>query len=126
MNTTVPITYSPINRPTTLFCDRTHPPLRFRDVNTCERVAREVADAFGVSVPELRGKARPYHLSYPRQITQFLLAEMGEPAVYIGSYFGCDRTCVLHNKGAVEERMSVDAKFSARVEQLRKRLEVQP
>lgn len=63
-----------------------------------ESIQRKVAEAFEISVSDLRGKKRVRSFAYPRQIAMYLARELTDLSLpQVGEYFGGrDHTTVLH------------------------------
>ncbi|MGH7465387.1 MAG: helix-turn-helix domain-containing protein, partial [Longimicrobiales bacterium] len=70
-------------------------------------------------------KKRTKELTVPRQVAMFLIRELLDLSlVEIGNLFGGrDHSTVIHAVNRVEEELSVDDSFRARVELLRGRLD---
>ncbi|MGD2215688.1 MAG: chromosomal replication initiator protein DnaA [Gemmatimonadales bacterium] len=92
---------------------------------TPEDIEAVVADAFGVSVPELYSKKRQRRVTDPRQVAMYLQKLLLDlPYTQIGRRFGGrDHSTVIHSIQKVEEQLAKDADFRNRVNALRAKLE---
>jgi len=88
---------------------------------TAELIRDRVAKEWGVSIEGLTSKRRTKDLSVPRQVAMYLMREtLDLSLVEIGKVFGGrDHSTVIHAVNKVEEDMSSDDTFRARVELLR-------
>ncbi|HUF49582.1 MAG TPA: chromosomal replication initiator protein DnaA [Longimicrobiales bacterium] len=92
---------------------------------TADLIRDRVAAEFGVSIEGLTSKRRTKDLTVPRQVAMYLIRELLDLSlVEIGNLFGGrDHSTVIHAVNKVEEDLSLDDGFRARVELLRGRLE---
>jgi chromosomal replication initiator protein len=69
-------------------------------------VAQIVADAFGVTVVDLKGKGRARNITYPRQEAMARIKDLLPhiSSSKIGRFFNRDHTTVLHGVAAVRRR----------------------
>jgi chromosomal replication initiator protein len=88
---------------------------------TPERIRERVASAWGVSVDGLFSKKRTKELTVPRQVAMYIIREtLDVPLVEIGRLFGGrDHSTVIHSINKVDEEMSRDDAFRARVQTIR-------
>jgi chromosomal replication initiator protein len=91
---------------------------------TADLIRDRVAAEWGTSVEGLISKRRTKDLTVPRQVAMYLIREMLDLSlVEIGNLFGGrDHSTVIHAVNKVEEELSVDDTFRARVELLRNNL----
>jgi chromosomal replication initiator protein len=91
---------------------------------TADLIRSRVAEEWGVSVDGLMSKRRTKDLTVPRQVAMFLIREaLDLSLVEIGNLFGGrDHSTVIHAVNKVEEDLTQDDAFRARVELLRDRL----
>jgi chromosomal replication initiator protein len=91
---------------------------------TADLIRSRVAEEWGVSVDGLMSKRRTKDLTVPRQVAMFLIREaLDLSLVEIGNLFGGrDHSTVIHAVNKVEEDLTQDDTFRARVELLRDRL----
>jgi len=84
------------------------------------RVQDEVARQFGVELCDLRGTSRSKEIVLPRQIAMYLTRELTESSLpAIGRAFGGkDHSTVLHACRKIEEKVSKDKVFAARIEEI--------
>ena len=89
-----------------------------------DKVLETVAQAFGLSVAELRAKGRSRRVAVPRQIAMYLLREeAGLSLPRIGELLGGrDHSTVMHGVRKVADRLERDAQFRRRVMNLREHL----
>jgi chromosomal replication initiator protein len=88
---------------------------------TASLIRDRVAAEWGASVEGLISKRRTKDLTVPRQVAMYLIREMLDLSlVEIGNLFGGrDHSTVIHAVNKVEEELSLDDTFRARVELLR-------
>jgi chromosomal replication initiator protein len=88
---------------------------------TASLIRDRVAAEWGASVEGLTSKRRTKDLTVPRQVAMYLIREMLDLSlVEIGNLFGGrDHSTVIHAVHKVEEELSLDNVFRARVELLR-------
>jgi chromosomal replication initiator protein len=92
---------------------------------TPDLIRQRVATDWGVSIEGLVSKRRTKDLTVPRQVAMYLIRELLDLSlVEIGNHFGGrDHSTVIHAVNKVEEDMTQDDSFRARVELLRNTLE---
>ncbi|CAN5895336.1 chromosomal replication initiator protein DnaA [soil metagenome] len=92
---------------------------------TADLIRERVATDWGTTVDGLTSKRRTKDLTVPRQVAMYLIRELLDLSlVEIGNHFGGrDHSTVIHAINKVEEDMSRDDVFRAKVELLRNRLE---
>jgi chromosomal replication initiator protein len=88
---------------------------------TASLIRERVAAEWGVSIDGLMSKKRTKELTVPRQVAMYLIRELLDLSlVEIGNLFGGrDHSTVIHAVNKVEEEVSRDDAFRARVELLR-------
>ncbi len=89
-----------------------------------EKILHAVAEAFGVTVEELRAKGRSRRVAVPRQVAMYLLREeAGLSLPRVGEYLGGrDHSTVMHGVRKVADWLERDAQFRRRVMNLREHL----
>ena len=89
-------------------------------------VVEAVVDYYGVTLRELRGRARTKEIVLPRQVAMYLAKQLTSRSLpEIGRRFGNrDHTSVLHAVNKITELMAEDTSFAEDVMLLRKMLEV--
>jgi chromosomal replication initiator protein len=87
-------------------------------------VKERVAHSWGVPIEALSSKKRTKEVTAPRQVAMYLIRELLDlPLVEIGKLFGGrDHSTVIHSIQKVEDDLSKDDGFHARVQQLRAEL----
>jgi chromosomal replication initiator protein len=92
---------------------------------TPDLIRQKVATDWGVSIEGLVSKRRTKDLTVPRQVAMYLIRELLDLSlVEIGNHFGGrDHSTVIHAVNKVEDDMTQDDSFRARVELLRNVLE---
>ena len=70
-----------------------------------ESIQKKVAEAFEISVSDIKGKKRIRSFAYPRQIAMYLTRELTELSLpQVGEYFGGkDHTTVLHAYNKIKQ-----------------------
>jgi chromosomal replication initiator protein len=70
-----------------------------------ETIQKKVAEAFEISVSDIKGKKRIRSFAYPRQIAMYLTRELTELSLpQVGEYFGGkDHTTVLHAYNKIKQ-----------------------
>jgi chromosomal replication initiator protein len=91
-----------------------------------ESVQKEVANYFGISVPDLCSASRQAKLARPRQIAMYLARKLCKASYpELGERFGGkDHTTVLSANRRIESLLQSDAKVRASVEEIEKHLTV--
>ncbi len=94
-------------------------------VMTAESIREAVALAWGVTVDGLASKRRTKDLTVPRQVAMYLIRELLYlPLIEIGRLFGGrDHSTVIHSINKVQDELSSDDGFSARVASIRSSLQ---
>jgi chromosomal replication initiator protein len=92
---------------------------------TIEGIQRIVAEYFGLTHKDLRGKRRTKAVAFPRQVAMYLARDLTEfSTTEIGSEFGGrDHTTVMHAVRKIEELRETDAAFAEDIDLLRCMLE---
>ncbi|MFP4562295.1 MAG: chromosomal replication initiator protein DnaA [Spirochaetia bacterium] len=87
---------------------------------TVDMIQRVVADYFGLSHNDLRGRKRTKAIVFPRQIAMFITREMTEySTTEVGFEFGGrDHTTVMHACQRVENRMRTDPTLEPTIQHL--------
>ena len=83
-------------------------------------ITRTIAKEYDLSIGDLMSTARPNWITEPRQII-FFIARRDAKMIFndIARAFKKDHGTVIHGERAVSDRMSVDARFEAKVQGLR-------
>ena len=94
-----------------------------RDISP-DQIESTVADAFQVSVDDLKSKKRHRQVTVPRQIAMYLEKQLLDlPLTGIGRRFGGrDHSTVIHSIQKVESMLETDLDFRHQVDRLRARL----
>jgi chromosomal replication initiator protein len=89
-----------------------------------DKVLEAVAQAYGVSVAELRAKGRSRRVAVPRQVAMYLLREeAGLSLPRIGELLGGrDHSTIMHGTRKVADLLERDAHFRRRVMNIREHL----
>jgi chromosomal replication initiator protein len=87
---------------------------------TVEMIQRVVAEYFGLSHNDLRGRKRTKAIVFPRQIAMYIVREMTEySTTEVGLEFGGrDHTTVMHACQRVENRMRADTTLEPTIQHL--------
>lgn len=84
-----------------------------------ETIQRVVAEHYGITVEKMIRKGRPSGIVWPRQVAMYLARKLTSESLHtIGARFRHNYKTVHYAFTAVQERMEVDAKERALVEQL--------
>jgi len=91
---------------------------------TIEGIQRIVAEYFGLTHKDLRGKRRTKAVAFPRQVAMYLARELTEfSTTELGSEFGGrDHTTVMHGCQKVEDRLKVDPILEVALQSLVKKI----
>lgn len=91
---------------------------------TVERIQRRVAEFFGVSVEELRGKRRHRTIVLPRHLAMYLARELTEASLpEIGrSFGGRDHTTILHALEKIRLTLQQNGEVTTLLQQLQRGL----
>ena len=91
---------------------------------TIEGIQRIVAEYFGLTHKDLRGKRRTKAVAFPRQVAMYLSRDLTEfSTTEIGSEFGGrDHTTVMHGCQRVEDRLKVDPILEVALQNLVKKI----
>jgi chromosomal replication initiator protein len=91
---------------------------------TIEGIQRIVAEYFGLTHKDLRGKRRTKAVAFPRQVAMYLARDLTEfSTTEIGSEFGGrDHTTVMHGCQRVEDRLKVDPILEVALQTLMKKI----
>lgn len=85
-----------------------------------DSIQHSVAAAFGIPETAMRAAARPQHIAVPRMVAMYLCRSIMRCSLsLIGEAFGGrDHTTVMHACKTVENKMSIDCEFAAKVKVL--------
>jgi chromosomal replication initiator protein len=91
---------------------------------TIEGIQRIVAEYFGLTYKDLRGKRRTKAVAFPRQVAMYLARDLTEfSTTELGSEFGGrDHTTVMHGCQRVEDRLKVDPILEVALQSLVKKI----
>jgi chromosomal replication initiator protein len=91
---------------------------------TIEHIQKIVADYFGLSYKDLRGKRRTKAVAFPRQVAMHISRELTEySTTEVGAEFGGrDHTTVMHACQKIEDRMKLDPNLEPSLQQLIKKV----
>ena len=91
---------------------------------TLERIAREVADYYGIPLEALRGKSRKHDIAQARHLAMYLARMLLDlPLKHIGHYFGGrDHTTVMHGCSAIERALPHSSALRQALQELQQRL----
>ena len=87
-------------------------------------IMRETAKYFGVSVADLTGNNRSRHISYPRQVSMYLVRELTDNSLpKIGDDFGGrDHTTVMHGISKISALLKKDKEAKTQVQEIINRI----
>lgn len=87
---------------------------------TVESIQKVVAESFGISFVDLRGKKRTKNIVLPRQIAMYIAKELTEySTTELGADFGGrDHTTVMHSIQKIEEMLKSDPTLDTRLQSL--------
>ena len=91
---------------------------------TIDKIQKDVASYYHVTVDDLKGKRRVKAIVTPRQIAMYLARELtGASLPKIGAEFGGkDHTTVLHAHEKITKVLEEDAKMKREIEEIKDRL----
>jgi chromosomal replication initiator protein len=91
---------------------------------TADTIINTVAEFFNIKTTELKSKKRTKSISYPRQITMYLLREyLNISLKEIGDIFsGRDHSTVLHSIQGIEEKIKIDSELKDTINIIKKKL----
>ena len=91
---------------------------------TPERITKLVCDRFSVSEDDMFSKKRSHDISYPRQISMYLLRELTDLSLSaIGNFFGGrDHTTVLHAYRTISKEMADNNELRVMLADIRNQL----
>lgn len=91
---------------------------------TREAIIQQVADSFGVTVQEIKGRARTQHVTRARQVTMYLYRTLLELSLKeIGGLLGNkDHTTVMHSVAKIEALRQTDPDFDEKLKQIALRI----
>ena len=89
-----------------------------------DTILKIVADYFGISYIDLKGKKRTKNISFPRQVAMYLAREITEfSTTEIGVELGGrDHTTVMHGHQKIETQMAVEPSLEVTIAELKKRI----
>ncbi|MDX2128233.1 MAG: chromosomal replication initiator protein DnaA [Chloroherpetonaceae bacterium] len=93
---------------------------------TLEMIEKVVADYFGLSANDLKGKSRKQEIAEARQVAMFLSKnQTGKTLKTIGLHFGGrDHTTVMHAVSTIESKLNSSFETRQTVDELRRRLDI--
>ena len=82
---------------------------------------RAVCEVFDVTPEELRSKAKPVHISDPRQVAMAICYQLGRHGEVdaIARHYNRERSTVLWAVRAVAVKLDIDPHFRARYDQVK-------
>jgi chromosomal replication initiator protein len=91
---------------------------------TIEAIQSAVAEHYGISIEEMKGKRRDKHIVFPRQVAMYLIREETESSLpVIGTAFGGrDHTTALHAIEKITELVREDARLQSDLRLIRQAL----
>ena len=89
-----------------------------------DMILRIVADYFGISYVDLKGKKRTKNISFPRQVAMYLAREMTEfSTTEIGVELGGrDHSTVMHGHQKIETQTALEPSLEVTIAELKKRI----
>lgn len=89
-----------------------------------DTIQKIVADYFGISFVDLKGKKRTKNISFPRQVAMYLSREMTEfSTTEIGVEFGGrDHTTIMHGHEKIEKQSALEPSLEVTIAELKKRI----
>ena len=89
-----------------------------------DTILKIVADYFGISYVDLKGKKRTKNISFPRQVAMYLAREMTEfSTTEIGVELGGrDHTTVMHGHQKIEAQIAREPSLQVTIAELKKRI----
>jgi chromosomal replication initiator protein len=87
---------------------------------TMDLIQKAVAEYFGLSLNDLKGKKRSKAIAFPRQLAMYIARDLTEySTTEVGLEFGGrDHTTVMHACQRIEDRMKIDPTLSPTVQHL--------
>jgi len=91
---------------------------------TIDTILKIVADYFGISYVDLKGKKRTKNISFPRQVAMYLAREMTEfSTTEIGVELGGrDHSTVMHGHQKIETQTALEPSLEITIAELKKRI----
>ena len=91
---------------------------------TIDTILKIVADYFGISYVDLKGKKRTKNISFPRQVAMYLAREMTEfSTTEIGVELGGrDHSTVMHGHQKIETQTALEPSLEVTIAELKKRI----
>ncbi len=90
--------------------------------NSEHAIVKAVCEKFGVTVDELRGRARPWRIVWPRWVIMLLFADCNWTPEQIGELLGKDRTTILYGTREAKNLIKNNYKAAAQVGELLEQL----
>ncbi|EPF46829.1 chromosomal replication initiator protein DnaA [Treponema vincentii F0403] len=89
-----------------------------------DTILKIVADYFGISYIDLKGKKRTKNISFPRQVAMYLAREMTEfSTTEIGMELGGrDHTTIMHGHQKIETQTAIEPSLEVTIAELKKRI----
>ena len=86
-------------------------------------IQETVAQYYGITLEEMKGKRRDKHIVFPRQVAMYLIREDTESSLpVIGSAFGGrDHTTAIHAVEKISELLREDSRLQKDIEEIRER-----
>ena len=90
-----------------------------------EIIQKVVAEAYGISWIDLKGKKRTKNIVLPRQLAMYIAKEMTEySTTEIGSEFGGrDHTTVMHSLDKIKDSIKTDSSLDLHIQSLKRKIE---
>ncbi|MBQ0101188.1 MAG: chromosomal replication initiator protein DnaA [Firmicutes bacterium] len=90
---------------------------------TCDKIISCVAQKYGVTPAELKGRRRTQNIIFPRHVAAYMIKKLTDssfPAV--GRIFGRDHTTIINSVEVVEKRLAEDSDFEKEIAELTKNI----
>ena len=90
-----------------------------------EIIQKVVAEAYGISWIDLKGKKRTKNIVLPRQLAMYIAKEMTEySTTELGSEFGGrDHTTVMHSIDKIKDAIKTDSSLDLHIQSLKRKIE---
>ena len=87
---------------------------------TIDKIQKQVAEYFNVTLSDLKGKKRTKQITFPRQIAMYIIREITDfSTTEIGLEFGGrDHTTVMHSCQRIEDRIKTDSTIEPTLQEL--------
>lgn len=88
------------------------------------RIQKIVAEDFGITVEDIRGKKRNANIAFPRQIAMYLCRQLTDESFpKIGTEFGGkDHSTVMHSVEKIEKEMKTNPELQKTIDKLKKNI----